>query len=1343
MSRSASTPPRAPRPGGFETESVQDQKRLSALVAALDQLTVAIVELDGRGCLRHINAAAATHLGAADLTAWLGRPWLECVEPAQRMQAAALLTAVPGGAHTVQLPSASGEALVWRVAAGVGEAGADGRLLMGDLAPVQPAADALQAERYQQITAMAEDTVFAFALAPDGTLRPEWVTGAFTRRSGHPLEALQDLDHLNRIVFPDDRPLLQQQIERVLAGQPVEFDLRIVTASGPIRWARVRAWPRLGGPAGPVTGFSGTAHDITDQRQSEALLHRYRLLAEHARDGILIVRASDGRILEANAAAQQAYGYSAAEMLALTIDDLRAPAARAAIAEQLQRAGADGLTFEASHRRRDGQVFPVEVSARSIAIDGEPVSLNLVRDITARRQAEAARRASEEHFQQIAELAVDYAYALRFRPDGGYELEWDAGRLAAVPNYNFRDTQGQAAWQALVHPDDFPAMLAQQRRLLAGETVDFVVRVGGPDGRLHWLQHYGRPRVADGRVVGYVGAVRDVTARHAAEAALRVSEERYRLISELSSDYAFANRIAPDGSIVREWITDAFTRITGYPPGDVISLEDWRRIVNAQDWPLVVKVFREAVQGGTATADYRITTASGEERWLRVRARGFPETGRTVGAVSDVTEQKRAEQELRAHARRLALLRDLSRSILAARAPAEIANSALLHLNALVPAAGWSLWVRGQAGGPPVLLAGLGLPLTEPPPAVQPPDPGRQRADRAGAFGPWQALSGETLPAALCVPLRAAGQDLGLLVAADPAPNRFTDSDLELAEEVTDEVAIAVHQRHLQESESQRRLELEALAEVSAALRQATSITGVQQILTEQLAAVVHAQGGALFVQDDGWVLAAAIGPVVIPVGTHLAPELAARLTRQMRDDVAGAFWSEDAPILASLRVLTLPDLPVSTLLQLRGADRLPAAVLLAWSAPHPVTALEGQLLTAIAEVGSNALQRSNLLDTLERRVAERTRELTSLYEVAAVANQAAPASARLERALALTLQAVGAEGGAVYEAAEDGQHLALLAHQGLAPAILDQLSGLTVQASLTGQVLRTGESLIVNDLTAARPIPPEMEPWARTRWRYIGLPLASRGQVLGVLGLVGRSEAHLSAESISLLSTIADQLGTLLEAERLRQQAERTAVAEERQRLARDLHDSVTQSLYSALLFAAAAQEQIGLDAADRARGYLGRIDAILGQALREMRLLIYELRPAMLEALGLARALQHRLDAVEGHANVRAQLQVDGDCRLPPAEEETLYAVAQEALNNALKHAAARSVQVTLRGAPERVTLEVEDDGRGFDLAAAGERGGAGLGNMRERLARRGGQLQIESRPGHGTRVTAEVKR
>jgi len=146
--------------------------------------------------------------------------------------------------------------------------------------------------------------------------------------------------------------------------------------------------------------------------------------------------------------------------------------------------------------------------------------------------------------------------------------------------------------------------------------------------------------------------------------------------------------------------------------------------------------------------------------------------------------------------------------------------------------------------------------------------------------------------------------------------------------------------------------------------------------------------------------------------------------------------------------------------------------------------------------------------------------------------------------------------------------------------------------------------------------------------------------------------------------------------------------------------------------------------------------------QALKEMRLLVYELRPLVLRREGLAGALQQRLDAVEKRAGVDARLLVDGEVELPASVEEALYRIAQEALNNALKHAGASNVTVYVRGHNGNVELEVVDDGAGFGLSAASEDGGLGLTSMRERTETIGGELKVVSAPGEGTRVRVSLE-
>ena len=204
------------------------------------------------------------------------------------------------------------------------------------------------------------------------------------------------------------------------------------------------------------------------------------------------------------------------------------------------------------------------------------------------------------------------------------------------------------------------------------------------------------------------------------------------------------------------------------------------------------------------------------------------------------------------------------------------------------------------------------------------------------------------------------------------------------------------------------------------------------------------------------------------------------------------------------------------------------------------------------------------------------------------------------------------------------------------------------------------------------------------------------------------------------------------------RQKAEQAAMLEERNRLARELHDSVTQLMYSLNLFAKAGKDAYRLDNPVQGEKYLTRLEDTARQALKELRLLLFELRPPELEQEGLIGALQLRLDAVEGRAGVKTQLLVNNaEAELPHEYEETLYAVAQEALNNTLKHANATLVTIQLWIDSRKIELVITDDGRGFDPQAPSHRGGMGLDTMRERTVSLGGELQIYSLPQQGTSI------
>lgn len=203
-------------------------------------------------------------------------------------------------------------------------------------------------------------------------------------------------------------------------------------------------------------------------------------------------------------------------------------------------------------------------------------------------------------------------------------------------------------------------------------------------------------------------------------------------------------------------------------------------------------------------------------------------------------------------------------------------------------------------------------------------------------------------------------------------------------------------------------------------------------------------------------------------------------------------------------------------------------------------------------------------------------------------------------------------------------------------------------------------------------------------------------------------------------------------------QELERVAIVEERNRLARDLHDSVTQAVFSLGLMAEASR----LEAVERghveAVADLAQIGEIAQQALKEMRLLIYQLRSPMLDN-GLVHAVRQRLETVERRAGIAVQLHVPQPIELQAHMEETLYRVIQEALNNVVKHAQATSVSVRFLKINTGLQIEIEDNGVGFD--GANIQSGIGLSSMRERVAQFGGSLDMCSTLGVGTTVRVHV--
>jgi signal transduction histidine kinase len=252
----------------------------------------------------------------------------------------------------------------------------------------------------------------------------------------------------------------------------------------------------------------------------------------------------------------------------------------------------------------------------------------------------------------------------------------------------------------------------------------------------------------------------------------------------------------------------------------------------------------------------------------------------------------------------------------------------------------------------------------------------------------------------------------------------------------------------------------------------------------------------------------------------------------------------------------------------------------------------------------------------------------------------------------------------------------------------------------------------------------------------FLGVPVRRGEEVLGIIFVANKRSGSFTAHDEELLTLFAAHAAIALTNARLYERSREVSVLEERARLARELHDAVSQRLFSIRAHARAAEVLVARDPA-RAAGELAAIAELGAQAHGELRAAIDGLAPPELD--GLAESLRrYAMLAARAHG-VAVRLDARDVPELDPRVEAAAFRVAQEALNNALRHSGASEVSVTLSRTRRRVVLEVADDGSGFDPALASS--GLGLASMRERAAAVGGVLRVSSAPGAGTRVRLAV--
>ncbi|NWJ98268.1 MAG: PAS domain S-box protein, partial [Chloroflexi bacterium] len=394
------------------------------------------------------------------------------------------------------------------------------------------------------------------------------------------------------------------------------------------------------------------ARDISERKRAENVLKRYQLLAENTLDIILFIRPS-GDLLEANQAAALAYGYTIEELQSLNIRDLRAKKTLSQVATQMKEAVTNtrGILFETLHRRKDGTLFPVEVSSHGIELEGEQVLLSVIRDITERKRAEEVLLESEERYRSVVN-ALSEGVILHNR-DGTIHSNPSARQILELSEDALTSHDPTDSHWGFIHEDgtSFPAETHPAKVTLStGKPCSGVIMgLQRPNSNTQWLSINTEPLFQPDKVTlrGVVSSIVDITRQKEVEEALRESEGRYRSVVNSIKEVIFQTDAAGRWT----FLNPAWIEITGFSVKESLG-ENFLNYVHPDDRERNLELFQPLIE---RKKDYcrhqvRYLTKEGEFRWIEVYARLTLDENEVIlgtsGSLRDITKQHLAEDKL-------------------------------------------------------------------------------------------------------------------------------------------------------------------------------------------------------------------------------------------------------------------------------------------------------------------------------------------------------------------------------------------------------------------------------------------------------------------------------------------------------------------------------------------------------------------------------------------------------------------------------------------------------------------------------------------------------------------------
>ena len=1151
-----------------------------------------------------------------------------------------------------------------------------------------------------------------------------------------------------------------------------------------------------------ITERKKTAQSLLESEE------RFRRLSQASFEGISITH--QGKFIDVNEQFTRMLGYERSEIIGRPVLDLVAPESRELVTQHMESGyerpyelfavKKDGATFPVEVHGKS--ISYAGGTARVTAIKDITERKQAQADLQYYRSFENLVTSISTRFISVHSDQVDAEIQHALQDIGEFAgvdrsyIWWLSDDLtAATRTYEWSVAGLQPIEKVLKHlsPEKFPWMA---QSVLAGEATHISsVADLPPEARAEkeLFQSWGVksvisvPLISQGNLIGLLGfqchikemewspeiatilrIVGDIFAnaleRKRSDDALRLSEIRFRSLVEQTSDAVFCYEYHPpiptnlpidkqvalfyQGTLVecndvcaRSYGASRAEEVIGKPLIELFgttqdSLDNFFRTFILNDYRVAELESTEVLTDGT-------------KRYFSNNGYGVFVKGKLVrvwGTFQDITERKRAEQEIQNNLSRLEAIREIELSILAAQSPGDTAITALERIQELLPYNFGGVVLYDFDANQVEFLATYTTgedidPLTTRSYTIDEFTPYIETL-RTGQIYIMPDLAAETelnlasellkesgIRSFIDVPLIVRGDLIGSFTVLSDQPNAFEPVHLDIALEVANSLAVSIQQGRLLETEQRRRKELETLEQVSLSLRQADTREELFIILLTETRSLFNAGSGAILTPcEDKFEYTIVQGPQNI--------EAFFSHQRFAEDKLVEIITAEEPDFL--------PDLPFdklgigsAILLPIRFKQQTYGAMILHWIEHREFPAEERHMLNTIADMAGIAIERMHILENLEVQVTDRTLELTTLYELTALLAAKGDLTDTLQQTLERLLETINSFSGAIHLMDPEYNELDLIAHQGFDSETESSLQTILPDHILWEQLVERSEPLLLMNIDSKGLITAGIHNLEIKN--YIGAPIQSGRETLGIISVFYTSDHDPSLDEISLLNLVADQVGIAVERTRLREQAEQAAIMTERQRLARELHDAVTQSLYSISFLAKASRNFAQSGEWEQVEQHLGSLQDTAQQALKEMRLLIYELLPTSFEQQGLESVLRHRLESVEQRAGVEVEFLATGSFNLPAEVQFDIYRIAQESLNNILKHAAATEVKVQLVGSEYGLEMTIEDNGTGFDPHQTS--GGIGLDSMNDRADKLGGKFTINSDPGQGTRVKLTI--